>query len=247
MRRLITYACAVLAGCAIGAQEPEYESLLALRSSVGFRQALEAADAQLARSPRNGGAAGVRALVYANAVDFLAMNPAEVRSKKYAALARATELARDNPWTRAAYGLIHSTDDRLAAERELATCVGEYPDFIECYNLYGDLLRKTGREEQAGDVYRQAMQRWPRDGELIVSYALLLQGTGKADQAVALLEKLILEQPGFARGHWHLAVMRYESGGDRASALREANRALELDPLIWNGKKFLDILGGVPE
>jgi tetratricopeptide (TPR) repeat protein len=246
-RWLVTLACVVLSVSAAGAQEPDYQSMFALRSSDGFRRALAAADAQLSADSRNGTAAGVRALVYANAVDFLAMGFAEAREAKRAALARAIELAPKNPWTRAAYGLIHLTDDPLGAERELAMCIDEHPDFIECYNLYGDLLRKTGRAEQAGGVYRPAMQRWPGDGELIVSYSLFLQETGKLDEALALLEKLTNEQPGFARGHWHLAVMRHESKGDRALALREAKRALDLDPLIWNGGKFLETLGRVPQ
>ena len=236
----------LLVTSAVRAQEPDYEGMFARRSSAGFSAALRAADARLSFDATDGTAAGVRALVYGNAVDYLAMGLAEAREAKYTALARAIDLAPESPWTRAAYGLIHLTDDTLAAERELATCVDEHPAFIECYNLYGDHLRKTGRHEQAGDIYRSAMQRWPGDGELLVSYALLLQETGNAAQAITLLDGLIQAQPSFARGHWHLAVMLYETGGDLARALRETKRALSLDPLIWNGEKLLEILNRVP-
>jgi tetratricopeptide (TPR) repeat protein len=236
----------VLLAARAGGQEPDYEAMFALRSSAGFRSALATADVRLSANDEDGAAAGVRALVYANAVDYLAMDPAEARERKLAALASALQLAPAGPWTRAAYGLIHLADDAAGAERELSTCIAEHPEFIECYNLYGDHLRKTGRTEKAQNVYREAMRRWPNDGELLVSYALLLQETREAARALDLLQELTRRQPRFARGHWHLAVMLYETGGDRSLAVREAMLALELDPLIWNGTRFMEMLSDVP-
>jgi len=217
--------------------------MVSLRSSAGFKSAMETANAQLSLNPKDETAAGVRALVYANAVDFLGMPNAQAREGKQKALASARELSETNPWTRAAYGLIHMFDDPAGAERALVTCIEAEPGFLECHNLYGDLLRKTERSESAREVYRRALDRWSSDGELLVSYALLLQQVGQVEAALKVLEDLTREQPDFARGHWHLAGMIYESGGDRAIALREAQSALRLDSLIWNGKGFLEILG----
>jgi len=247
MLRLLIVASVLLSTSAVCAQEAPYEEMFALRSSFGFRGALETANARISADPQDGTAAGVRALVYGNAVDFLAMAPAEVRMAKREALARALELAPKSPWTRAAYGLIHLLDDASGAERELVTCIDEYPAFLECHNLYGDLLRKTQRAELAGAVYRRALEHWPADGELLVSYALFLQETGQVDQGLTVLKDLVRRQPRFPRGHWHLAVMLYESGGDRAIAMHETQRALELDPLIWNGKKLLETLNRAPD
>jgi predicted Zn-dependent protease len=133
----------------------------------------------------------------------------------------------------------------VEAERQLVTCIEAEPGFLECHNLYGDMLRKTKRLESAGEIYRRALDRWPRDGELLVSYAVLLQQRGQVEGALSMLKDLTREQPDFARGHWHLACMLYESGGDRAIALREAHSALRLDPYIWNGRKLLEMLGEV--
>ncbi len=224
------------------AEEPDYAALIALRSSSGFRAALEAAEARLESNAYDPDAAGVRALVYANAVDYLGFPFADARRAKQEAMASARTIAAANPWTLAAFGLVHQADDAAGAERELTRCIEAYPDFLECYNLHGDLLRKTGRTDQADGVYKLALRRWPTDGELLISHALNLQESGHADQAIGVLERLVREQPDFARGHWHLAVLIHESGGDRASARREAQRALELDPLIWNGKQLLDLL-----
>src|SRR5262245_18276204 len=91
-------------------------------------------------------------------------------------------------------------------------------------------------------MYGRALDRWPNDGELLVSQALVLQESGQLEAGLEVLRDLTHEQPGFARGHWHLAGMLYESGGDRTLALDEAQTALRLDPLIWNGKKHLESL-----
>ena len=116
---------------------------------------------------------------------------------------------------------------------------GATPTLADCRNLYGDLLRKTGRAEQAGDIYLEGLQRWPENGELHVSYALYLQETGRAPEAIDYLREFVAKQPGFPRGHWHLAVMLYEEGGDLDDAREHAVKALEMDPKIWNGEKLL--------
>lgn len=242
MYRLVIAACTAAIATSAQAQHPDYEAMVALRSSSGFQAALKAANAQLLLNPKDATAAGVRALVYANAVDFLGMPNSEAREAKKKALANARELSESNPWTRASYGLIHMFDDPKEAERELMTCIEQEPNFLECYNLYGDMLRKTGRPERAGEIYRRALDRWPKDGELLVSYAFFLQQSGQVDAALKMLENLTHEQPDFARGHWHLAGMLHESGGDRAIALQEAQTALRLDPNIWNGRKLLEML-----
>jgi tetratricopeptide (TPR) repeat protein len=243
MHRHSIVACLTLVALSARAQLPDYEAMVALRSSFGFQAALDAANAQLSRDPNDATAAGVRALAYANAVDFLGMPDAQAREAKQNALAGALELSRSNPWTRAAYGLIHMSDEPERSERVLATCIEAEPGFLECYNLYGDMLRKTGRPEEAGKIYRRALDRWPGDGELRVSHALLLQESGQVEAALEALSDLTREQPRFAKGHWHLAGMLYESGGYRTLALQEAQAALRLDPLIWNGKKLLELLG----
>ena len=167
--RFAVAACLVVIAAPAHAQRPDYEAMVSLRSSAGFKSALETANAQLSLNPKDETAAGVRALVYANAVDFLGMPNAQAREGKQKALASARELSETNPWTRAAFGLIDMFDDPAGAERALVTCIEAEPGFLECHNLYGDLLRKTERSESAREVYRRALDRWSSDGELFVS------------------------------------------------------------------------------
>jgi tetratricopeptide (TPR) repeat protein len=240
-RRWIFAALAMLLSVSLSAQQPDYEATIALRTSRGFRAALEAAAERLSSDSNDGVAHAVTAFVYANGGDYLAMG-SEAAERKTAALREAIRWAPSAPFTRAARGLIRMTSDTNDAENALRQCLRDTPEFLECHNLYGDLLRKTGRPERAGEVYRSAIERWPNDGELQVSLALQLQETGASDQGVEILEALTETQPNFPRGHWHRATMLYETGGDRARAREAAVRALELDPLIWNGSLLLRLL-----
>jgi Flp pilus assembly protein TadD len=208
------------------------------RSSDGMKNALYVADVLQRRKPDEGEAWAMKALVYGNAVDFGVVPAREAGISSRRALEKALFHAPQSPVTDAAYGLLMRQRDTATAEARLRRCIANEPDFPECHNLLGDLLRKTDRAEQAGSVYQEGLSRWPENGELHVSYALYLQETGRVEQALESLRKLVTEQPHYSRAHWHLAVMLYEEG--RSDEAREhAVRALELDPEIWNGELLL--------
>lgn len=209
------------------------------RTSAEMKRALERVNLELEWKPEKGALWAMQALIYGNAVDFMALEPEEAREKAESALQKALELAPHSNLTHAAYGLVMRNRDTKNAELRLQQCITRQPEFPECHNLYGDLLRKTGRAEQAGDIYLEGLKRWPENGELHVSYALYLQETGRASEAIEYLRGLVANQPRFPRGHWHLAVMLYEEGGDLDEAREHAVKALEMDPKIWNGERLL--------
>lgn len=221
--------------------DPDYADLIALRTSAGFSDALSLAHSRIEDAPTDGEAWAVSALVYANGADYLGMTTGS-GDKRDEALKKAVELDPNGPFTRAAVGLAKMATDSVQAERQLAACVIENPGFLECQNLYGDLLRKSGRLDEAKIVYIDALDRWPDDGELLISLALLHQENGNPEKGLAILRTLVADQPRFARGHWHLATMLYESDGDRVETRRHAEQALKLDSLIWGGQRFLQML-----
>ena len=209
------------------------------RTSNGMEGALDIAEAIIARDSTNGEAWAMKALVYGNAVDYMAITPGVAGPMKRSALDKAIELAPQAPATHAAYGLLMKRKDVEGAERRLRQCIAAEPEFPACHDLYGDLLRKTNRPKQAGEIYLQGIERWPDDGELHVSYALYLQETRQAETAIDYLRQFVVDNPGFPRGHWHLAVMLYEEGGDLDEARAHAVKALEMDLKIWNGTLLL--------
>ena len=235
---LITVICTAVLGCAA---EPDYQSWISRRTSFGFADTRQAAESRLKTHPQHGTAWAVLALAYGNGGDYLGMG-SETSDLKESALSQAIRFSPKSPYTRAAFGLVRMATAPDQAELQLQQCIDETPEFLECHNLYGDLLRKTGRPNQAETVYLDALQQWPNDGELLVSYALLLQETGRVEAASMVLRKLIEEQPEFPRGYWHLATLLYETRADLVEARQMATRALDLDPLIWNGEYFLRLL-----
>jgi tetratricopeptide (TPR) repeat protein len=246
--RLLGLATLLLFATCAFARAPDFEALIALRTSEGFREVVRISEARLSENPEDGVAAGARAVAYGNAVDFMGMTtPAQMRSAataKQMSLDLAMRTDPAGPWSRAAYGLIHMFDNTKRAEMELQSCIAEHPAFLECYNLYGVLLRKTGRLEEAGPVYLRGLQRQPSDGRLIIGYAIYLEESGRFKEAVRVLQNLVKESPSFARAHWHLATTLFDTGGDLVLARQEAVKALALDPLIWSGDRFLKIIDG---
>lgn len=214
---------------------PFYEE----RTSSDMEVALYFAERDLDVNPKDGEAWAMFALVYSNAIDYGVAPAYEAIPTARNSLDKAFTYAPEANITRAAYGLVMQSHDAEGAESRLRQCIADSPEFAECHNLLGDLLRKTGRAEQAGDIYLEGLKRWPENGELHVSYALYLQETGQPKAAIEYLRKLASEQPDFPRAHWHLAVMLYEEGGDLDEAREHAVKALEMDPKIWNGEKLL--------
>lgn len=209
------------------------------RRSSDMKTALYLAHERIQKNHADGRAWAMRALVYGNAVDYGIAPAYEATPSARNSLRRALTYAPQLNETRAAYGLLMRNRDTEGAEDKLRQCIASEPEYAECHNLLGDLLRKTGRAEQAGEVYLEGLERWPNNGELHVSYALYLQETGRAPEAIDYLRQFVAEQPSFPRGHWHLAVMLYEKGGDLDEAREHAVKALEMDPKIWNGEKLL--------
>ena len=228
----------VFAACAGG---PSYVHLISQRTSTGFEQAILLAQSSIDGNFKDGEAWGVLALVYGNGADYLG-TANDWKQRRDGAIAQAVALEPGGPFTLAAVGLANIGSDEAKAEEVLASCVTDYPLFLECQNLFGDLLRKQGRVDEAKSVYLAALRRWPEDGELQISLALLHSENGSPDEGLAILRSLVSRQPNFARGRWHLATALFEINNDSDEARIHAERALSIDPLIWNGERFLRML-----
>jgi len=157
-----------------------------------------------------------------------------------------------------AAGLLNpaSADPLLAASKTLAAMGKEgdararieqaarmEPRSSEVALAQGRMEEQAGRLSQALEAYREAVRRNPSDMRAraqVVNMALRL---GQFD--LASTELRVLLAAGFDAGRVHYALGRVAEGqGDRATAIKEYRRALQIDPSLADARQALARLGG---
>jgi len=97
------------------------------------------------------------------------------------------------------------------------------------YSNLGVALRKLGRDEEAGEAYRTALEIDPNDPAALNNYGTLLQDEDRHAEAERCFRGAITFNPRFADAHLNLSlVMRMEMRFEES--IRAARAALEIDP-----------------
>ncbi len=135
--------------------------------------------------------------------------------------------------------------------------VGEkYEDAIQIYQglldkspkeaglLYrqGETYRRKGDLNTAIDKLRLSSQAAPNDPQPLIALALILDGTGRTDQAQPIYEQILRMQPDHPVALNNLAFIKAEKGQDLEEALGMARRAQQKSP---NSAEIADTLGWI--
>ncbi len=125
-------------------------------------------------------------------------------------------------------------DDAVAADsaRYFAQqAVDRAPDLADAHSAMGEVLRQSGRYEEALDYYLRALELEPGHAWSIAETGEVLGpfGLGRLDQAILLLERALELDPA-AGWMYHTLAMTYEQIGDRAAALNATTRGMQADP-----------------
>ncbi len=110
------------------------------------------------------------------------------------------------------------------------------------------LLRLAETERRKGDVntaietFRQASQAAPADTRPLLQLGLLMDGTGRRDQAKPIYEQILKIQPDHPIALNNLAYIKAEEGQDLDEALTMAQRARQGMP---NSPDVMDTLGWI--
>ncbi len=119
------------------------------------------------------------------------------------------------------------------ARKEFDAALRIYPGLPDAMADYGLLEFREGNYQAAGRMMETAYNTSDRNNPnydfMAVNYAAVLMQTGHMDAALDLLNQEIKESPNYARAWSNRAVIHY-SRGDNASARRDAQTALRLDP-----------------
>ena len=127
--------------------------------------------------------------------------------------------------------------------------IGRYQDLLKSDPKSGDLLlrlaeaqRRKGDINAAIDTFRRASQAAPTDARPLLQLGLLLDGTGRRDQAKPIYEQILKIQPDHPIALNNLAFIKAEDGQDLDEALTMAQRARQGMP---NSPDIMDTLGWI--
>ncbi len=116
----------------------------------------------------------------------------------------------------------------LTAQQEL---VSQSPYDAQAHNDLGNLLILAGRDAEAEETYRRAVELDPRNTGVRFNLALLLQQSGRSDEAEGAFEELLAIEPRHGWAHYQLGVL-YDGRSDRSKALEHYARAFAYDPAL---------------
>ncbi|HEX5431537.1 MAG TPA: tetratricopeptide repeat protein, partial [Bryobacteraceae bacterium] len=105
-----------------------------------------------------------------------------------------------------------------------------------------ETFRRKGDLNTAIDEFRLASQANPNDPSPLLQLGLLLEGTGRRDQAEPIYEQILKIQPDHPVALNNLAFIKAEQGVDLDQALTMAQRALQKMP---NSPDIADTLGWI--
>jgi tetratricopeptide (TPR) repeat protein len=130
-------------------------------------------------------------------------------------------------------------DDAIALFKELSD---KDPRSADLLFRLGETYRRKGDLNTAMDAFRRASQAAPNDTASLLQLGLLMDGTGKREQAKPIYEQILRIQPDHPVALNNLAYIKAEEGVDLDQALTMAQRARQKMP---NSTDIADTLGWI--
>jgi len=167
---------------------------------------------------------------------------------------KALELDSELAQAHASYGLALSLDKRYdEAEKEFLAAIDLAPKLYEAYYFYARSCRPQGKLEKAAEMFEKASEVRPEDYQSPILAADTYRGLGRHDDMVrcfrkglAAAEKHVEHHPGEARA-WYLGAHAHYELGDRETAMKWNERAMELGPrdtaTLYNAGCLFSLMG----
>ena len=124
-------------------------------------------------------------------------------------LTQATEMAPDyyGAWSDLARAHME-TDDFLACETTVKRAIRLQPEMAYPYMMYGNLLSKASRYEEAIKKFNIALQKQPDHGGTLASLGHAQKTIGLQTEAVDSYRACIRSNPAFGEAYWSLANLK---------------------------------------
>lgn len=155
--------------------------------------------------------------------------PNDAKQRMRTAALKAVELDDDNAEAHAALGAYLNAYEwnSEASEREYQRAIALDPGYGTARHLYGNLLRVTGRHEEAVVQKRLALELDPLVPAMSEGFGLSLLEAGRRQEALEPIRNAIELDSTYWRGYSSLGAF-YETTGEYEAAVRAHQRALVL-------------------
>jgi adenylate cyclase len=181
------------------------------RSKEGVLEAIKSFEEATKIDPTSAKAYTGLADAYSIAATYDFMDRTEGYSKGREAVTRALELDEGLPEAHASMGLILLGDLRYhEAQRELERAIELSPSYASAHHWYSLCLIELGNLNKAIDEITKAREIDPLSPVITGVLAQEIASTGRVDEALVLLDKLLEREPAYAGGYlmrsWYFAL-----------------------------------------
>jgi len=129
-------------------------------------------------------------------------------------------------------------DEKIVAQETIDRALKIYPDNFQALVLRGDLLFRTGFNDEAIENYRKALSQTRFKGDIYRKLAVVYTAKGDTLRAIQNFSLVTKWFPGDARSHLELGKLYNEQGlFDRAK--RSLRKAIQIDPQLADAYYFL--------
>ncbi len=126
-----------------------------------------------------------------------------------------------------------ATNDLDGAETALRKTIELSGNYALAHFQLGNVLQRLRRPREAAEQFQQAAKLAPNDPTVQSNFAILVANSGKPDDALGILAKVLAAHPKFALAHYGRGVaLRHKKDEDGWRA--EFREAMALDPKQFN-------------
>ncbi len=200
------------------------------RTEKGLHQAISCFERAIRRNPDYALAYSGLADAFTVLPDYTTFNREEAYRRSVAAARRALQLDEGLAEAHASMAdikLLYEWD-WIGAEEDLQRAIRLSPGYTTAYHWYGHCLLYTGRFEEAGVWFEQALDMDPLSVIVHSNLGLALYAAGHRQRALAALERALEIAPDFGIAQLYLGLLHIALGRmpDARTAFGEARRNL---------------------
>ncbi len=112
------------------------------------------------------------------------------------------------------------------------------PKNVNAWIELGNILMDTSRFNEAINAYQKALEINPKNVDVRVDMGTCYRNSGKPDLAAKEYRKALEINPNHAYGHLNLGVVLAGDFKDRAGAIKEFERYLQVEPNAQNAEQI---------